>query len=480
MPPNAPKIPDAEIEVIKRWIEGGAAETSGSVAVVKARPKFDFKLDPKASGRPAGPAAMPENLSVEPVVVSARPSAIIALAASPWAPLIAVGGHKQVLLYQPQTRHLLGVLPFPEGTVHVLKFSRSGALLLAGGGRGGQSGLAVAWDVKTGKRVFEVGKEYDAVLAADISPDHGMVALGGPSKVLRVYNTADGQLVYQSKKHTEWVTAIEFSPDGVLLASGDRNNGLLVWEADTGREFYDLRGHTATITDIAWRPDSNVVASASEDGTVRLWEMENGKPIKTLNAHAGGVASVRYTQDGRLVSTGRDRFARLWDSNGNKLRDFEAFADLALDAVATHDNALIVAGDWTGEVRIWDAKDGRRLGNLSVNPARLAVRIDQNRKDRVAAEAALKAFEPIQKAPAEKAFELEEAREFLGEGNDHIKRLRTELATAEKTLTGSKPAIAAAQARLDGLRAESEALADDQKQSAAAQDSLVRAPGAGS
>ena len=50
----------------------------------------------------------------------------------------------------------------------------------------------VVWDVKTGKRVFEVGKEYDAVLAADISPDHGQVALGGPSKVVRVYNTADG------------------------------------------------------------------------------------------------------------------------------------------------------------------------------------------------------------------------------------------------------------------------------------------------
>ena len=68
---------------------------------------------------------------------------------------------------------------FPEGTVHVLRFSRNGALLLAGGGRGGQSGLAVVWDVKTGKRVFEVGKEYDAVLAADLSPDLGLVALGG-------------------------------------------------------------------------------------------------------------------------------------------------------------------------------------------------------------------------------------------------------------------------------------------------------------
>ena len=210
----------------------------------QGKPKFEFKLDPKALGKPAGTPAMPENLSTEPFVPEAKPNAVVAMAASPWAPLVAVGGHKQVLLYRTTDYHLVGVLPFPEGAIYVLKFSRNGDLLLAGGGRGGQSGMAVAWDVKKGTRVFEVGKEYDVVLAADISPDHGQVVLGGPSKVVRVYNTADGSLASEMRKHTEWITAAEFSPDGVLLATGDRNNGLIVWEAQTGREFFDLRGHT--------------------------------------------------------------------------------------------------------------------------------------------------------------------------------------------------------------------------------------------
>ncbi|HWE40280.1 MAG TPA: c-type cytochrome domain-containing protein [Isosphaeraceae bacterium] len=410
MPPNSAKIPDAEIEVIKLWIEGGALESSGSTALAKARPKFEFKLDADAAGKPAGPPAMPEGLSTEPAVTSARPNAVVAMAASPWAPLVAVGGHKQVLLYQTTNNHLAGVLPFPEGTIHVLKFSRSGALLLAGGGRGGQSGLAVAWDVKTGKRVFEIGKEYDAVLAADISPDHGQVALGGPSKILRVYNTADGQLLFESKKHTEWITAVEFSPDGVLLASGDRNNGLLVWEAQTGREFFDLRGHTAAITDLSWRPDSNVLASSSEDGSVRLWEMENGNQIKSIGAHGGGTASVRFARDGRLVTTGRDRVARLWDPNGNKQRDFEPFADLALEAVFTHDGAAVIAGDWSGEVRVFELKEGKRLANLPANPAPLSARFDQTRQALAAAESALQALGPVQAAPAEKLAALARAQ----------------------------------------------------------------------
>ena len=130
MPPNSPKIPDAEIELIRKWIEGGALENSGSVATAKAKPKFEFKLDPAALGKPAGTPAMPENLTTEPFVPQAKPNAVVAMAASPWAPLVAVAGHKQVLLYRTTDRHLVGVLPFPEGAIYVLKFSRNGDLLL--------------------------------------------------------------------------------------------------------------------------------------------------------------------------------------------------------------------------------------------------------------------------------------------------------------------------------------------------------------
>jgi hypothetical protein len=456
MPPKSPKIPDAEIDVIKKWIEGGALDTSGSVAATKAKAKFEFKLAPSSLGKPQGPPAMPENLVTEPVIVSPRAPAVVALAASPWAPLVAIGGHKQVLLYRTTDNHLVGVLPFPEGTVYALRFSRNGALVLAGGGRGGQSGLAVVWDVKTGKRAFEIGKEYDVVLAADISPDHGQVALGGPGKVVRVYNTADGQLQFELKKHTEWITALEFSPDGALLASGDRNNGLLVWEAQTGREFHDLRGHNGAITDIDWRLDSNVVASASEDGTVKLWEMENGNAIKSIGAHGGGVESVRFAKDGRLVTTGRDRVARLWDPNGGKLRDFEPFGDLALEAVFTGDDTRIVAGDWTGEVRVYDAKDGKRLANLAANPAALATRLEQARKAvasaQAAADPAIKAFERLQAVAAETAARVVTATKRGNDATTAAAQVKVAADTLDQTLQVKSAAETAALAVLKGAQ----------------------------
>ena len=377
MPPSSPKIPDDEIATIRKWIEGGALETSGSTAMVKAKPKVEFKLDPASIGKPQGEPAMPLTLGTEPVVTSPRPNAITALTHSPWAPLAAVAGYKQVLLYNTQNQQLVGVLPFPEGIIEVLKFTLDGDLLLAGGGRGGQSGRVIVWDVKTGERLFEVGKEYDTVLAADISPDRSLVALGGPSKTLRVYNSSDGELVYECKKHTEWVTAVSFSPDGVLLASGDRNGGLIAWEAPNGREFYDLRNHTAMITDVAWRLDSNVLASGSEDGSIRLWEMEKGTQIKTWAAHPGGLESVKFAKDGRLVSAGRDRLAKTWDQNGAQQKKTEPFPDVATRAVFNHDDTKIIVGDYTGRVQLHELAEGKQVGTLSANPLTVAVRLEQ-------------------------------------------------------------------------------------------------------
>src|SRR5438128_2856304 len=354
MPPKSAMIPAENVETIRQWIVGGAMENSGSKAKIVNKPKFEIALSSINKGKPEGPPPMPSmRLSLEPVVHTSHGNAVTALTSSPWAPLLAVAGQKQVLLYHSDTLELLGVLPFPEGVPYVLKFSRNGSLLLAGGGRGAKSGRAVVWSVQTGERIFEVGDESDAVLAADISADQTQIALGGPGKVVRIYSTKDGQLLREIKKHTDWIYSLEYSPDGVLLATGDRSSGLYIWEAFTGREYFSLRGHTAAVTDVSWRADSNVLASASEDTTVRLWEMENGGQIKMWGAHGGGVESVKYSHDSCLASVGRDRVPKLWDQNGAQIKAFEALPDVALRTAITHDNARVIAGDWSGVVKLF-------------------------------------------------------------------------------------------------------------------------------
>lgn len=371
MPPEQPKIPAAKIELLSKWIDGGALENSASKAMVKKKKTFDFALTDPAVGKPSV-MPLPAKLDLEPVLHSKRATGVTAMATSPWAPLAAIAGQKQVLLYDTKTRELKGILPFPEGTVTVLKFSRNGSLLLAGGGRGGSKGLVVVWNIKNGERIIEVGDELDSVLAADISSDQKLVALGGPQKMIRVYSTADNSLVYEIKKHTDWVTSMEFSPDGVLLCTGDRNGGVHVWEAFSGREYLTLKAHSKSITGISWRSDSNIVATTSEDASIRLWEMNNGSSIRNWTAHGGGSLAVEFTRDGRIVSSGRDRYAKIWDQAGKQLFAFPVFKDIAMGVTHCDESNTCFAGDWTGEIRHFNAADGKQLATITSNPLPLA------------------------------------------------------------------------------------------------------------
>lgn len=377
MPPNSDKLPDDILATVQKWIDGGAPETANSKVMLPKKPGADLSVNVAAGVRPEGPPPLPDVLNLEPVVHTSATTAVSAIATSPWAKLVAVAGQKQVILYHTETMEPLGVLPFPEGQARVLKFSRNGSLLLAGGGHGAAKGLAVVWNIKTGERVMEVGDELDEVLAADISADQQLVAIGGPGRIVRVYNTSTKELVYEIKKHTDWIYSLEFSPDSVLLATSDRNGGVHVWESHTGREYLTLAGHTGAVNSVSWRSDGNVLATGSQDTTIKLWEMENGGQIKNWGAHGGGVFSVEFCRDGRIVSSGRDRVTKLWDQNGGALRGFEEFRDLALQATHCDETDRVIAGDWTGEIRVWNAADGTRLGILSTNPPMLEERVAQ-------------------------------------------------------------------------------------------------------
>ena len=373
MPPDGPPIPQAEQDVLRKWIDGGVLENEGSVAM-KPKKKADVAMAGSTMERPEV-VPEPARLPLEPTVHTTALDACASIATSPWAPVAAVAGQRQVLLYDTNTLALEGVLPFPEGRPHIVRFSRGGGLVLAGGGVGAASGKVVLWNLRSGRRVQEVGDELDVVLGADISPDQRLVALGGPKRVARVYSAETGDLLYEHTKHTDWVQAMAYSPDGVLLATADRSGGVFLWEALSGRDYMTIDAHPASVTSVAWRADANMLATACEDGQIRLWELENGKLVKNWGAHGGGVASIEFTRDGRIVSVGRDKVAKLWTTDGTQERAFEGFADVGLAVSYCDETSRVIAGDWTGEIRVWNAADGARVGNLEQNPLPLAARV---------------------------------------------------------------------------------------------------------
>ena len=418
MPPEGAPLDAKDLTLLSKWIAGGVLQAKGSVAKKSNKPKVDLTFAGGA-GKPTGPVARPENILLEPVIVTPRTSAVIAMAASPWTSLLAVAGQKQILLYDTDSHELAGILPYAEGHARSLKFSANGSLLIMGGGRGGKLGHAIVWDVKTGKRVTEIGKEFDQVMSADISPDHRKVVLATNAKKVKCFDVATGEQLYQIAKHTEWVTGADFSPDGILLATSDRNGNVYVWEADNGGEFYSLGQHKGSVTDLAWRADSNILASCSADGVITTWEMKTGKQVATWGAH-GNVQSVAFLPDGRLISGGADGTTAMWTIEGKRLEHRQGVkqGDEVAKVVGLYDSKVFVSSNWLGEIRFFDAETGRDLTQVSSNPPKLADRLAASEK-RLAelipalapAEAAAKAAEAVIPAAEAALAKLKEAGE---------------------------------------------------------------------
>ena len=363
MPPKKPKLDEKTLAVVREWIAGGMIPHAGGESGLR-EVSYDVT---------AGSAARPEEVAIPTSLpkVTNQPGPVLALAASPWADVFAVAGHREVRMYAPTKTNeieLIGAMPFELGAIHQLRFSPNGSLLAAAGGKGAHSGAVNLYDVKSGKLQATVGDEQDIVLAADISSDHNLVALGGPSRVVKIHQTKDSKLLHRIEKHTDWVTAVRFSPDGKLLATGDRNGAVHVWESANGGIVYTLSEHKAGITDLAWRPDGGVLATTGEDGKLVLWSMDDGFPLRALKAHKKkssdrytrltGALDVAYLPNGGLFTSGRDRALRLWTTDGAKLKSLPEIPDLPLAATVTHDGSKALTGHRDGRVLLWDLKSG--------------------------------------------------------------------------------------------------------------------------
>ena len=440
MPPDADRIPDVMLNVVKEWILGGIIERDGAKPVAQ-KAGSSLALDSGALVKPSGPPVMPPRLSLEPEFSGLRPTTIRALDASPHGDLVAVGSSKQVLLFQPKTCECIGVLPFPEGECTNIRFSRSAKLLLAGGGVAAKSGCVVIWDVASAQRVMELGEEYDEVLAADISADQRLVALGGAAKVVRLLQTVDGSVESEITKHTDWITSVAFSPDSVLLATGDRAGNLFLWESFGARHWGDLKGQKAGVTAIDWRADGVVLATASEDGTIHLWEADTAKKIKSWSAHGGGTTDVRWLSDGRLVSTGRDHKVKMWKSDGSLESELGTLSDIGTKVAVTSGKPLAIAGDWSGQISVYDVTKPSKVGGINSNPIPLSRQVTLAEK---AIAVAGKAAEDIRlakvkaaKVEADFASQLSTANKSLGVAGSDKKLKDVEL---EATAVGVKAA----------------------------------------
>jgi WD40 repeat protein len=167
----------------------------------------------------------------------------------------------------------------------------------------------------------------DYVFGFDFSPDGTQIATGGDDGLAIIWDIASGKPLLTLTGHEGPVRSVDFSPDGTRLATADLDGTSRIWDSTTGQVLQTLSGHAGFITDVEFSRDGKRLLTGSNDTTAKVWDVLTGQELLTLKGHASTIFFVNFNPDGtRLVTGSTDGSAKVWDaSTGQALLTLPGF-----------------------------------------------------------------------------------------------------------------------------------------------------------
>lgn len=348
MPFGGRPLPDAEIELFKRWVAEGARDDSPAEEVISETAK---------------------------TTVYRVPPVITALSISPDGKLMAVSGYREILLHEPG-KGLVGRLPGLSDRIQSLAFSADGNTLMAVGGSPARFGEVQIWDVVSRKQRHSIVVTNDTLFGGSLSPDGKRIACGSADKSIRLFDAVAGKEIRKVDHHEDWVFGTVFGVDGRRLVSVGRDRAAKLTDAETGsfienvnllkealnaiarhpkKDWVLLGGEEripylymmdrpramriaddstlirkferqdGPILSLAVSPDARHVAVGSAAGDVRIYSLDTGVVTGRCSGHRGGIYTLQFTPDGRsLVTGGFDGTVRMYGVDGKLEKEFVA------------------------------------------------------------------------------------------------------------------------------------------------------------
>lgn len=159
---------------------------------------------------------------------------------------------------------------------------------------------------------------------------------------------------------TSPLIACRFAPSGQHVFTTAEDCSIQRWEITTGKPTV-LTGHESWVNDLAFLQGGKTLVSVGCDDSLIFWEAEAAepKPVKTVKAHLGWIRTVSVSPDEKLIATaGNDRTVRLWDADGNKVREFAGHESDVYSSLFHPGGQFLLTGDLLGQIKQWEVATG--------------------------------------------------------------------------------------------------------------------------
>lgn len=159
-----------------------------------------------------------------------------------------------------------------------------------------------------------------------------------------------------------------FFPDSIRIL-GRTDTGVVIFNLETLEEEGFIEApkvvYRATLS-----PDGQTLAWALEDNTIQLIRLSDQKVLATMTGHTSRIDALKFFPDGeRLASGSYDGWVKIWDTQGNLLKEF---LPGGLDVVGlgiSPDGSRLATITFEGPPRVWDLAEGKPIAELGSSGA---------------------------------------------------------------------------------------------------------------
>ncbi|MCR5296235.1 MAG: protein kinase [Clostridiales bacterium] len=227
--------------------------------------------------------------------------------------LLAAGGDSPVLLYDPQSRHLLRELKSETNHFTAMAFSPDDSLLATGG----QEANLVVWDTASGRAITEIHTKPSWTHDLCFLPDGKHIAMTDQHG-LHLFDLSSGEkiLTYESRILERGCFLPGTDPDILHISCDD---GMLLWNVKTWESAGRIR--TCPMEGEYWNhrfcasPDGSVLVSAV-DKTVSLWSVRENIRLLEIQVPTA-VQQVSFSPDGCILAALCEKTAHFWSIQWN-------------------------------------------------------------------------------------------------------------------------------------------------------------------
>ena len=378
--PAAAENPQARTLTIPIWLSAAPAAPAPAPAPAAATPA---PLEP--AGTPAPPPAL------ECIVACGPAIPLSAVAFSPDGKTLAVGGYKEVLVWDLVEGKLARRIGAGQigSMVQAVVFGKDGKTLAAAEGIPCGSGAVRIFDVQSGQLAASFPEPKGVVYSLALSPDGKLLAAGCGDAQAYVWNLEEKKLVATLKDHSLPVVSVSFATNGktLVLATASLDKTVQVWDAatwkpDRVRTTFEAPVQRCFVDEVARQADSSHRLAAIVGGhdsrslQIRLddkapgWakgrdvkiEIDGGTPLDCL---------LRQDAQGRRLAyvACSDATVKefLWDWDHVRLdltATLRGHSDWVYAVVANADKTRFASAGSDGSVKLWNAADNSALATL--------------------------------------------------------------------------------------------------------------------